>query len=88
MIIGGDFNFEPGSPEYRELLSAGLRDTHMIASPGSDLYSYDPQQNAVVRRKEVTLPRSLRQVLANLPEAEQQRIGEDYRNAMGPGQTH
>ena len=82
VVLGGDFNFEPGSPEYRALLAAGLRDTHMIASPSSDLYSYDPQQNAVVRQEELTMPRSLRQALASLPEAEQQRIVEGYRNAM------
>lgn len=83
VILGGDFNFEPDSPEYRELLAAGLRDTHMIASPGSNLYSYDPQQNAVVRQEELAIPPSLRQALANLPEVEQQRIVEDYRNGMG-----
>ena len=83
VVLGGDFNFEPDSPEYRELLAAGLRDTHMIASPGSDLYSYDPKQNAVVRQEELAIPPSLRQALANLPEAEQQRIVEDYRNGMG-----
>jgi len=83
VVLGGDFNFEPDSPEYRALLAAGLRDTHMIASSGSDLYSYDPKQNAVVRQEELALPPSLRQALANLPEAEQQRIVEDYRNGMG-----
>ena len=55
----------------------------MIASPGSNLYSYDPQQNAVVRQEELAIPPSLRQALANLPEVEQQRIVEDYRNGMG-----
>ncbi|MGD9727722.1 MAG: endonuclease/exonuclease/phosphatase family protein [Nitrospiraceae bacterium] len=83
VILGGDFNFEPGSREYRELMAAGLRDTHMIASPGIDLYSYDPQQNAVVRQKELTIPPSLRQALENLPEPEQQRIIEDFRSGMG-----
>lgn len=83
VVLGGDFNFEPNSPEYRELQAAGLRDTHMIAGPGIDLYSYDPQQNAVVRQEELSIPPSLRQALTNLPEAEQQRIVEDYRNGMG-----
>ena len=31
-IIGGDLNFEPDSPEYRELEQAGYRDTYTIAS--------------------------------------------------------
>jgi endonuclease/exonuclease/phosphatase family metal-dependent hydrolase len=83
VIIGGDFNFEPDSPEYRELLAAGLRDTHMIASPSHDLYSYDPEQNAIVRQEEVVMPPSLRQAMTNLPEAEHQKIVEGYRNGMG-----
>jgi len=83
VIVGGDFNFEPDSPEYRALLGAGLRDTYMIAKPTSDLYSYDPEQNAIVRREEVTIPPALRQALANFQETEQQRIVEDYRNGMG-----
>ena len=83
VVIGGDFNFEPGSPEYRELLAAGLRDTHMIASPSNDLYSYDPEQNAIVRQEELTIRTSLRKALTSLPEAEQQRIVEGYRNGMG-----
>jgi endonuclease/exonuclease/phosphatase family metal-dependent hydrolase len=32
-IIGGDFNFEPDDPEYRELEHAGLRDTYTMATP-------------------------------------------------------
>ena len=33
VVIGGDFNFEPDSPEYRALQDAGLKDTHMLVSP-------------------------------------------------------
>ncbi|HJU04771.1 MAG TPA: endonuclease/exonuclease/phosphatase family protein [Nitrospiraceae bacterium] len=83
MIIGGDFNFEPESPEYHELMAAGLRDTHMIAGPSRDLYSYDPEQNAIVRQEDLTMPPSLRRAMTNLPEKEQQRIVEGYRNGMG-----
>ena len=83
MILGGDFNFEPDSPEYRELLAAGLRDTYMIANPSNDLYSYDPEQNAIVRQEELTIPPSLRRALKHLPKSEQQRIVEGFRNGMG-----
>ena len=83
VIVGGDFNFEPDSPEYRELLAAGLRDTYMVASPSNDLYSYDPEQNAIVRQEEVVMPPSLRQALMHLPESEQQKIVEGYRKGMG-----
>ena len=54
-IVGGDFNFESHSPEYQELLVAGLRDTHMIASPRTDLYSSDPNQNTIVHQEELTM---------------------------------
>ncbi len=87
VILGGNFNFEPDSPEYRELLAAGLRDTHMIASPSNDLYSYDAEQNGVVRQKELTIPPSLSQAMANLPEAEQHRIVENYRQSMRASET-
>ena len=46
-IIGGDFNFEPDDPEYRELERAGLRDTYTIASTKTDVYSLDPQRNVI-----------------------------------------
>lgn len=82
-IVGGDFNFESHSPEYQELLVAGLRDTHMIASPRADLYSSDPNQNTIVHQEELAMPPSLRQAMTNLPEAEQQRMAEGYQDGMG-----
>lgn len=67
-VVGGDFNFEPDSPEYRELRRAGLRDTYVITSPRGNLYSYDPEQNVIASREELTLPPSLRKAMTNLPE--------------------
>jgi endonuclease/exonuclease/phosphatase family metal-dependent hydrolase len=80
-IVGGDFNLEPGSVEYRELLSAGLRDTYMKGS-GSD-YTYDPEENMIAGQIDVVLPPSLRQALTSLPEEEQRWIVEGYRKGMG-----
>ena len=50
-IIGGDFNFEPDDPEYRELERAGLRDTYAMASPETEVYSLDPQRNVIAGQK-------------------------------------
>jgi endonuclease/exonuclease/phosphatase family metal-dependent hydrolase len=37
--VGGDFNFEPDDPEYRELERAGLRDIYAMASPETEVYT-------------------------------------------------
>lgn len=57
-IVGGDFNFEPGSQEYEELRRAGLIVTYLIASRSGDLHSYDPEDNAIAGQAELVLPRS------------------------------
>ena len=83
VILGGDFNFEPGSPEYQKLLAAGLKDTYMLASPTAELRSYDPQHNPLARHEEVTLPPTLSSIIQTLSEAEQQRIIAAYRQGIG-----
>jgi endonuclease/exonuclease/phosphatase family metal-dependent hydrolase len=83
VILGGDFNFEPDSPEYRMLIAAGLRDTYMIASSDRNLYSYDPKRNAIARQEELVLPLSLRQAMMSFSEEDRQKIVEGYRNVMG-----
>ncbi len=45
MIIGGDFNFEAGSPAYRELERLGFQDTYHFGARDGMLNTYDPQQN-------------------------------------------
>ena len=47
VLVGGDFNFEPDDPEYRELERAGLKDTYAMASPETEVYSLDPQRNVI-----------------------------------------
>ena len=49
LIIGGDFNFEPGSPEYRELERLGLQDTAELAPEMPMLNTYDPTVNPLGR---------------------------------------
>ncbi len=82
VIIGGDFNFEPGSPEYRELERAGLRDTYVIARSSSQLYTYDPQQNPIAIHEEVTIPAALTRAIRNMPPSEQQKVIEAYRKGI------
>ena len=82
VILGGDLNFEPGSPEYQELERVGLRDTHTIATGGGDLHSYDPQHNVIAGRGEGDVPAALRQAVAHLPVAAQQKVVEAYRKGV------
>jgi endonuclease/exonuclease/phosphatase family metal-dependent hydrolase len=83
VILGGDLNFEPDSPEYQELLAAGLKDTYMLASPTNELHSYDPKQNPLARHEEVTLPPTLSAIIRTLSEAQQQQIIAAYREGIG-----
>ncbi|HXU87978.1 MAG TPA: endonuclease/exonuclease/phosphatase family protein [Methylomirabilota bacterium] len=82
VILGGDLNFEPGSPEYQELQRAGLRDTYTIAASSGDVHSYDPQQNVIAGRVEGDVPAALSEAVAHLPEADQQRIRDAYRKGV------
>jgi endonuclease/exonuclease/phosphatase family metal-dependent hydrolase len=84
VIIGGDFNFESGAPEYLELERAGLRDTYMIASRNSDVYSVDPQHNVIAGQgvREGEVPSALRGAIKRLPDSQQRKILEGYRKGI------
>jgi endonuclease/exonuclease/phosphatase family metal-dependent hydrolase len=82
ILIGGDFNFEPDSPEYRELQQAGLRDTYTIARRTGELHTYDPKLNPTARQEEIELPPALASVIQALPEDQQQRIKDGYRRGV------
>ncbi|WP_447987296.1 hypothetical protein [Nitrospira sp. Nam74] len=85
-VVGGDFNFEPNSPEYQELRQTGLRDTYTIPGQSVEEYSYDPGHNPLAAQEETgDLPRSLRHALRRLPESEQQQIITNYRKGLGQG---
>lgn len=81
-LVGGDFNFEPDDPEYRELEHMGLRDTYTIASRDSDVYSLDPQRNVLAGPGDRDAPADLRDAIKRLPESEQRRILEGYRTGI------
>jgi endonuclease/exonuclease/phosphatase family metal-dependent hydrolase len=81
VVIGGDFNFEPDSPEYRELKAAGLRDSHTMAQPDRELHTYDPQ-NSAGDRDTGAVPGELTRAIAGLPERRQQAILAEYRKGV------
>ena len=82
VVIGGDFNFEPDSPEYRALYDAGLRDTYMLARRTGELHSYDPTSNPIAQHEEVTLPPALSSIVQAMPESERQKILDGYRRGL------
>src|SRR5215470_1629122 len=66
VLVGGDFNFEPDDPEYRELEGAGLKDTHAMGSPETELYTFDPQRNVLAGRGVRAVPATLRTAMKRL----------------------
>jgi endonuclease/exonuclease/phosphatase family metal-dependent hydrolase len=82
VLVGGDFNFEPDDPEYRELERAGLKDTYAMASPEMEVYSLDPQRNAIAGQGIKEVPSTLRAAVARLPESQQQKILEGYQQGI------
>ncbi|SRR6185295_5196362 len=81
-IIGGDFNFEPDDPEYRELERVGFRDAHTIASSKADVYSLDPQRNLIAKEGIRDVPSALREAMKPLPDSQQGWMLEDYQTGI------
>ena len=81
VIIGGDFNFEPDSPEYRELELAGLQDSHAIAQHETELHTYDPQ-NPIAGYEKEALPAALTRAIRGLPESRRRNIIAEYRKGV------
>ena len=82
LIIGGDFNFEPGSPEYRELERLGLQDTAELAPEMPMLNTYDPTVNPLAGHEETGLPPEFDLAIAVESTADRQEIIADYRRAI------
>lgn len=82
VVIGGDFNFEPGSPEYRELSRLGLEDTHELAMPEDMLSTYNPQMNPLAVYEEDKLPPAFTQAIAGESPNDQQEIEVKYRESI------
>jgi endonuclease/exonuclease/phosphatase family metal-dependent hydrolase len=81
-IVGGDFNFEPDDPEYRELERAGLRDTYTVAHPESEVYSLDPEHNLIAGQGVREVPPTLRDAMRRLPQSQQEKILEGYQKGI------
>jgi endonuclease/exonuclease/phosphatase family metal-dependent hydrolase len=81
-VVGGDFNFEPDDPEYRELERAGLRDTYTIAHPDTEVYSLDPEHNVIAGEGVREVPSALREAMKRLPESQQEKILEGYQKGI------
>ena len=82
VLVGGDFNFEPDDPEYRELEQAGLKDTFAMARPETEVYSLDPQRNVIAGQGLQEVPSALRAAMKRLPESQQQKILEGYQKGI------
>ena len=82
VLVGGDFNFEPDDPEYRELERAGLKDTYAMARPETEIYSLDPQRNVIAGHGIQEVPSTLRAAIVRLPESQQQKILEGYQKGI------
>jgi endonuclease/exonuclease/phosphatase family metal-dependent hydrolase len=82
VLVGGDFNFEPDDPEYRELERAGLKDTYSMAKPETEVYSLDPQRNLIAGQGLREVPSTLRAAIRRLPESQQQKIIEGYQKGI------
>ena len=82
VLVGGDFNFEPDDPEYRELERAGLKDTYAMARPETEVYSLDPQRNVIAGQGVQEVPSTLRAAMKRLPESQQQKILEGYQKGI------
>ena len=82
VIIGGDFNFEPGSPEYQELTAIGLNDSYIFAEPDRQLRSYNPQKNPIASQEPFAPPPELTRAIRRLPEDVQQKILDAYREGI------
>jgi endonuclease/exonuclease/phosphatase family metal-dependent hydrolase len=81
VILGGDFNFEPGAPEYQELERAGLRDSYVVSGRPDALHSYDPRRNAYAAAS-TEIPPALHEAVKRLPEFQRQQVLDGYRNGV------
>ena len=82
VLVGGDFNFEPDDPEYRELEGAGLKDTYAMASPETEVYTLDPQRNVIAGKGLREVPPALLAAMKRLPESLQEKILEGYQKGI------
>ncbi len=83
VLIGGDFNFVPGSREYEKALRLGLVDTHEVAHRAGELYTHDPVRNdLILDGDEPIVPNVVRTAIAKESPEDQLAIVAAYQEDM------
>lgn len=82
IIIGGDLNFEAGSPEYLELQEAGFTDSARLAVGRPMWSTYDPSKNPLAAREEEQLPSELVDAISNETASDRDEVLKLYRQAI------
>lgn len=82
VIVGGDLNFEPGSPEYQELQRAGFIDSARLAVGMPMWNTYDPASNRLAAHEEEMLPPAFLDAIAMENESDRNEAIKEYRRAI------
>ena len=80
ILLGGDFNFEPDSREYKKALKLGLLDTHEMAVREGELYTLDPVGNdLILDGDEPIIPQLLSRIVSKESRTNQAAILAAYK---------
>ncbi len=83
ILLGGDFNFEPSSREYKKALELGLLDTHEMAIRDGELYTLDPIGNdLILDGDEPIIPQLLSKAISKASHTDQAAVLAAYREDM------
>lgn len=83
ILLGGDFNFEPDSREYKKALKLGLLDTHEMAIRDGELYTLDPVGNDLIfDGDEPIIPQLLSRAISKASRTDQAAILAAYQEDM------
>lgn len=83
ILLGGDFNFEPESREYKKALELGVLDTHETAIREGVLYTLDPvRNNLILDGDEPIIPQLLSRIVSQESRTDQAAILAAYKEDM------
>lgn len=83
ILVGGDFNFDPYSREYKKALNLGLLDTHEMAIRDRELYTWDPDGNdLIVEDVETIIPQILDRAVSKASSTAQAAILSAFQEDM------
>ena len=83
LIIAGDFNFEPSSPEYVEVKSLGLMDTYSRTRQRLSMATYDPTTDVLSAEGIIEAHRTLKPLLRRESPSDQEAITGEYKENIG-----